>query len=245
MDNSDEKSFYLYLIALGYAYFSIVILPYIVLGFGYSPWIISIPDLIDLVFYPIAITIILIFMHNKISNVPNWSKLSFAFFTVMHLYGSGFHWAANAIHETIKHTVPSSSMDAVKEALNYAYFLDEILSHKIFFYSLYILLLIVTYWATIREFNIENKTYIYLGDISSIISGFSIMVSTIEGQSPYETLIFAILVVIILLVKIKDIKEILSKPVARYMFLLAILTLFFAALYIAIFGSFVQPSEVL
>ena len=245
MNNQDEKNFYTLLLTLGYAYFIIIILPYIIFGFGFSPWIISVPDLIDLILYPTIITIILVLMQSKIDDVPKWSKLLFAFFTVIHLYGSGFHWAANAIHETIKHTVPNSSMEAVSEALDYAYFLDEILSHKIFFYPLFILLLIVTYWATIREFNVENKSYIYFGDISSILAGFSIMVSTIEGQTPYETLIFAVLVITILTLKIKDIKEILSRPVARYMFLLAIFTLFFAALYLGVFGSFIQPSEIL
>ena len=243
LENSLIDEPYFYLVLTGYLYFVIMILPYIIFGFYFTYGIISIPDMFDVLLYPTIIGFLLLQIGKK-TRANETQKTLYYYFLLIHMYGSGFHWAANAIHETIKNTVPQGSADAVSRALTYAYLLDEIVSHKIFFYAMFAILFIIAYWSKNASETVKGNMQM-IGDISSIIAGFSIAVSLLEGQTALEGAIFAIFMVLYIYVNQKSFKAILEKPSQRYLFFMMVTTLIIFLLTLILFGKFIEPSEII
>jgi len=225
------------LISIGFAYFLIIIFPYLIFGFSFTYGIISYPDLIDLLFYPTVIGMLLYYTWRRIGEGDEGLNYLFAFFLIIHFVGHGFHWAANAIDVTIENVGGTP-----QQVHSYAYFLDEILSHKIMYYSLIALLLIILY-ASKRINEEPGKWELVLGELSSLIFGFSVTISFIEGQSPYEAIIFGVLSIIVTFLHFGGLREIQNHPFARYYLRLGIWILIWASAYYALFHGFPQPSE--
>ena len=230
------------LTVLGIGYFVVIILPYLIFGFSFIPWIISYPDLIDLLVYPLFMGLTLFYIYEKTPNKEKFLKILYMSLLIIHIEGHGFHWVANAIDVTIENVPDWGAIPQLVSLHQYAYFLDEILSHKIMFYSISIIMLLILYWSGRYEAQLEKRT-IYTLDISSVIFGFSIIVSFIEGQSPIEVIIFAIALIILGFIIYRRLDRIYQNPVARYMFNTAVTILVIAAIYYMIFHGFPQPSE--
>ena len=230
------------LIVLGIGYFVVVIFPYLIFGFSFIPWIVSYPDLIDLLVYPLFMGLTLFYIYEKTPNKETPLKILYIALLVVHIEGHGFHWAANAIDVTIENIPNWTAIPQLISLHQYAYFLDEILSHKIMFYSISIIMLLILYWSERYETQL-GKNMMHTLDISSIIFGFSIIVSFIEGQSPIEGIIFAIALIILGFIIYRNLSKIYQNTVARYMFNTAVAILVIAAIYYMIFHGFPQPSE--
>nr|MDO8045540.1 hypothetical protein [Candidatus Baldrarchaeota archaeon] len=227
---------------LGLSFFLLQIFPYIVFGFSYIPRIISIPDLIDLILYPFVIGLtlysIFTFLVRKEDNI--FLKHLFVCLLILHIEGHGLHWAANAIDVTMNHTV------GVPIALHeYTYFLDEHLGHWLLFYALFGMLLYFLLISIIkdRDEKIENRWLV--NQIIAFIFGFSLIVTGIEAQIPYETIIAGLVFLAIPMVSLRQkIREMFKKKcLASYMFSTGLWIVIFAAIYWLLFHGFPQPSE--
>lgn len=227
---------------LGLSFFLLQILPYMVFGFGYIPRIISIPDLIDLTLYPFVIGLtlysIFVFLIRREDNI--FLKYLFLCLLILHVEGHGLHWAANAIDVTMDHTlgVPTTLHE-------YTYFLDEHLGHWLLFYALFGMLLYFLLISIIkdRDENIENRWLV--NQIFAFIFGFSLIISGIEAQIPYETIIVGLIFLAIPMVFLRQkLREIFKKRcLASYMFSTGLWIVIFAAIYWLLFHGFPQPSE--
>ncbi len=237
-----KDKMYLLLWILSIGYFFIVILPYIIFGFTYIPWIISIPDLIDLIFYPPVIGLTLYAIYRSIICGKKNSLIDYFFilFLVIHFIGHGFHWAANAIHETIKH---ASIYDT--STISYAYFLDEVLGHKIMYYPLYFMLLLFLL-EEIRYLNASyGKNYLFLNIPNGIIFGFSLIISAIEGQSPYEALALASFsILLVILFFRKSLGKVKNFPYSSFALVTSMTIVATGIIYFLIFGGFIEPSKI-
>ncbi len=241
MQRLEEINFLLWW--LGFGVFFTLIFPYLIFGFYFQPWIISIPDMIDLVLYPPIIGLVLYFLFEKLggNEAPYGLRYIYILFLIIHFVGHGFHWSANAIHETLKHVEGSISADA----LAYVYFLDEILSHKIMYYSFYAMLLTLLV-IDIKYSDISGRVD-GLTMLSAILFGFSVMVSAIEGQSPFEAISMGIVVMLLIVLTTKDRGTgfLKRKPLMFFMLLANIVLLTIAGAYWVVFGGFLEPSKVL
>jgi len=227
---------------LGFGFFLLQILPYLSFGFKYIPGIISIPDLIDLALYPFIIGLtlysIFTFLVRKEDNI--FLRYLFIFFLILHIEGHGFHWAANALDVTMDHTtgVPADLHE-------YAYFLDEHLGHWLLFYALFGMLLYFLLISIIKNRDEKVEKRWLINQIAAFIFGFSLIVSGIEAQIPYETiiagLIFLIVPIVFLRQKLKDMFR--ERCLASYMFSTGLWIIIFASIYWIIFQGFPQPSE--
>jgi len=227
---------------LNLAYFLLVIFPYLVFGFSYIPGIISIPDLIDLALYPFVIGLILytIFTHLVRREDSILIRYLFMFLLILHIEGHGFHWAANALNVTIEHTT-----DVPESLYNYAYFLDEHLSHWLTFYTFFGILMYFLLVSIIKNRDEEAGKYWLVNQIMALIFGFGLIVSGIEGQVPYETIAAGIILLMfpIILLK-KNIKRMFKeRTVVSYLFSTGLWIIIFASIYWLIFQGFPQPSE--
>lgn len=237
MSNMNKYLWYLSLLC-----FFIITFPYIITGFYFVPGIISVPDLIDLILYPVVIGYILYLIYEEVfKNYEGILKPLYFVLVIIHYVGHGFHWAANALNETIKH------LDGVSNQYiaNYAYFLDEIVSHKIMFYSIIIILYIVLYMAI--RYNVgEGENALKMMIIPALFFAFYISAAMVEGQSPYELLITMIGFLIVTLAYSRgEFSRINKNYVIAFFFIAAIISLAMASVYYAIFKGFPQPSEVL
>lgn len=234
---------YLYVWILSVSYFCLLILPYIIFGFSYIPFIISIPDLINLILYTPIITVILILLFQDLSKSHSNIIIEhiFVFLLVLHFLGVGFHWAANAIHETLKHANVSG------DAISYAYYLDEIIGHKIMYYPFF-LILVLFLFLELKHYRASqeiNYLYVILNILSGVLFGFSLIISGIEGQSAYETILMAIIILIIILLSSTSHKKEIGKlPFSSFIFVTSVSVLILGALYFYIFGGFIEPSQI-
>lgn len=238
MRNGDNLYGIIWLLSI--SYFGLIILPYLVFGFSYVPWIISIPDLIDLAIYPVVICLLLITLFRKISGSMS-DKILYSFITLLalHLLGHGFHWAANAIHETIKH---SGIYDS--ETLSYAYFLDEIVSHKIMYYPLYLILMLLLIEDFTHGRENLDRNYLILSIPNGFLFGFSAIISAIEGQSAIEALLMATsAILIIYILSIKEKIQVRNYPYIAFMLISSITMLIIGITYWFLFGGFIEPSQ--
>ena len=236
--NQAKRQFILVWI-LGVGYFSITILPYLIFGFELHLGVTSYPDIIDLFFYPpiIGLTLFALFKGLKTNEIPTWIQYLAYFLLILHFEGHGFHWAANSLDVLMEHEGISGLL------ANYAYFLDEIVSHKIMYYTFYgYAILLVLLESKYSDYTLEEKWYLILP--AAILGGFAFMISGIEGQSPYEVITAAIIIIAITCYIFRNkFREITKKPIICFYFIASIVMLITAGLYLAIFGSFIQPSE--
>lgn len=237
-----SKTIGLKLWVLSLGYFLLVIFPYLVFGFSYMPGIISIPDLIDLVLYPFVIGLILytIFTHLVKREDNILIRYLFMILLILHIEGHGFHWAANALDVTIEHTV------GVPESLyNYVYFLDEHLSHWLTFYSLFGIFMYFLLVSIIKNRDEETGKYWLVNQVMGLILGFSLIVSGIEAQVPYETIVAGLILLILSIIILKkDFKGMFKeRTVISYLFSTSLWIIIFALIYWLMFQGFPQPSE--
>jgi len=225
------------LIVLGFSYFCIIILPYLIFGFGFIYGIISYPDLIDLLLYPPIIGLLFYLTWRNLEVKSEFLNYLFILLFAIHFVGHGLHWAANALNETMKY------YGNVAESIHsYAYFLDEFLSHKIMYYTAIGMLLLILYVSKDLSSKLLIKEKL-IAELSSLIYGFSITISFIEGQSPYEAILFGVIILLAPILYTRKIKEIYEKPFIRYFFHLGFWIILWASLYFVIFHGFPQPSE--
>ncbi|MGQ4891409.1 MAG: hypothetical protein ACP6IP_02870 [Candidatus Njordarchaeia archaeon] len=237
-----EGAIYKALIILGFGYLIVIILPYLIFGFSFIPWIISCPDLIDLLIYPLYMGLTLFYIYEKTPKKERPLSVLYIALLIIHIEGHGFHWVANAIDVTIENIQNWESVQQLVTLHRYAYFLDEILSHKIMFYSISIIMIIILYWSNRYKAEINQKQK-YLLDTSSIVFGFSLIISFIEGQTPIEGIIFAIALITFALILYRDIREIYDNFTSRFLFTMAMTIVIISAAYFAIFQGFPQPSK--
>lgn len=231
-----------YLLSLGF--FSVIILPYLVFGFYFVPWFISIPDIIDLVFYGLVIGLTLYCLYEiYLQDKATYIRYIFIYLFVLHFTGHGFHWAANALNETIKNA-HSSVPSMVSE---YAYFLDEIASHYIM-YPTFLLMLLLLLVGNLSQTsaNSQQKIKVKL-IIPSVIFGASYFVSSAEAQLPYLTIIFAILFLVVIFAysKKKETIDLNKYTFALFILESSIVILITALVYWLLFPGFPEPSEIL
>ena len=230
-----------YLWALSLFFFAIITAPYLITGFYFTPGIISIPDLIDLLLYPVIIGYILFLIYKELfRDYQGYLDPLYFLLIIIHFVGHGFHWAANAINETIKHFDGASTY-----AANYAYYLDEIISHKIMFYSIIGIFYIILYMA-IRYGVGKGEKALKIMTIPALVFSFSFSAAMVEGQCPYELLITTI---IFLLITIwyarRDLSKLNNNYVIAFFFIASVFSLALASTYYIIFRGFPQPSEIL
>jgi len=238
--NEIEKSLW----SLSLSYLFILIIPYLIFGFSFTPGFISIPDLIDILLYPIVIGYIFVRLYHCLFKDHEDRTLRFMYLLsiIVHFEGHGFHWAANAINETIIHI----GADTPETIANYVYYLDEIVSHKIMYLSLFAILYIILYLAIKYDLSVkENAIKSML--IPSLILGFSLPVTMIEGQSPYELIICASIVLIIILTEIfrSGWRKISNNLLLSLLLITSATSIVLMVIYYIVFNGFPQPSEIL
>jgi len=227
---------------LGFGFFLLQILPYLVFGFKYIPGIISIPDLINLTLYPFVIGLTLYSIFTSLIRKEDsiFLKYLFIFLLILHMEGHGFHWAANALDVTMDHTT------GVPAALHgYAYFLDEHLGHWLLFYALFGMLLHFLLISVVKSRDEKVEKLWLINQIAAFAFGFSLIVSGIEAQMPYETIIAGLIFFTIPIVFLKEkLKEMFrEKCLVSYMFSTGLWIIMLASIYWIIFQGFPQPSE--
>jgi len=231
---------------LSIGFFAIIILPYLVFGFYFSPWYISIPDIIDIVFYGLVIGLsFYLLFEEKLSHAPSWIKYLFIYLFILHFTGHGFHWAANAMNESIINA-GSGTPQYVSE---YAYFLDEVLSHYIMYptFLAMLLLLLVADMFYLQKEKEEYSNAMKLMSIPSIIFGFSYMISSAESQLPYLTIAMAVAYICMIgwILKVKGYDELNKRPYQAFIFETSIVILIVAIIYWILFPGFPEPSKIL
>ncbi|MEX0567643.1 MAG: hypothetical protein Q6363_000585 [Candidatus Njordarchaeota archaeon] len=221
-------------------YFLIIIFPYIIFGFKIESGLVSMPDLIDLVFYPPVFGVLLFVIYESVKsdNQPKYIKYIAFIMLVIHFEGHGLHWAANAIDVLV---YGNSSIP--KEIADFAYFLDEILSHKIMFGGI-LGFFFVLFVIDIR-YN-KYKKYNPVWGLLGIVQGLLFTISFIEGQFIIDAMIIvAVFLVSMFVIHGKDILKARDKPMCWFVLLFLISMYIWAILYVLIFGGLYQPSEFL
>jgi len=230
----------MYLSVYSLLYFLLVIFPYLAFGFCSTRLFVGIPDLIDLTLYVPVFSFILlsIFWCYDISNIPDWLRFLAYFSLVLHFWGHGFHWAANAVD------VALSNNSAPSEVINFAYFLDEILGHIFMFSGLLLFVFVLTYIDIIYVDEYPHFNRIRLGFFGFFL-GFSLTLAFIEGQYiRYALILCAIYIISLLLYCGKTRNTLIFRSPFIYFWIIAFLSIFvWSSIYVAIFGDFYQPSE--
>ncbi|MCD6484804.1 MAG: hypothetical protein J7L47_06815 [Candidatus Odinarchaeota archaeon] len=254
MKKIDKEVLAIFGISIGF--FAVIILPYLLFGFYFAQWYISIPDIVDITLYGLIIGLSFFLLYEeKLQAAPTWVRYIFIYLFILHFTGHGFHWAANALNETIIN-IGSGTPPSVSE---YAYYLDEIVSHYImyptFLGMLFVLLLADIYVCQESKKSDENTEpheitmNVRRMLIPSVVFGFSYMVSSAEAQLPYLAIFFAIAVIAVLSIKFKfkdGFSSGLSKSNFRvFLFISSIVILITAAIYWMLFPGFPEPSKIL
>jgi len=210
--------------------------------------------MVDITFYGLIIGLSFFLLYEeKFQATPTWIRYIFIYLFILHFTGHGFHWAANAINETILN-IGSGTPTSVSE---YAYYLDEIVSHYImyptFLGMLFVLLLADIYvcpenkksdrHSEPHEITVNVRRML----IPSVVFGFSYMVSSAEAQLSYLAIFFAIAVIAVIFIKFKDgFSSGLSKSNFRvFLFTSSFMILITAAIYWMLFPGFPEPSKIL
>ena len=203
---------------------------------------INFPDLIDIaIFVSFAIAVILLLYRSY--DIKN-RKISYIFFFAFAIFfeGHGVHWAANAV-DLLQYCEGAECLAKFGEAAEsqkLAYFLDEILGHKLMYYSLFVILLI--FLLVDVELDMGRGERWVLG-LSGVLHGFYLIVATVEGQVGVEAIIFAVIILVLCLkMGISNAKK---KPFALFMLITSIVMLGMGISWWAYWGSLVQPSKIL
>jgi len=229
------------LIIYSIAYFLIVISPYFVVIAAPGAGLGWVPDTIDLILYFPVFGIILLELFRNV--VPNDAPKSLQYLILLaimlHFYGHGFHWAANAINTRI----PANSELTVKE---WAYFLDEILGHKIMFGGLLLFVFSMSFCEIVyTKYGAEQYSRTKLA-LFAMFQGVTLTLAFIEGQFIYDAFVLIAIYTIFLAAlgkKFENFREILKKPFV-FFWLVTLLSIYlWSALYILLFGGLFQPSE--
>ena len=207
------------------------IAPYIVFGFSSQlpPPINSVPDLIDITIYMPFMAIIFYMVYSDVlSGAPKPVKLVYAFSYAIFFEGHGFHWAANSIDVSL------NGLDWIP------YYLDEVLSHKMMFSGLFLLIAI----AGLSEISGNRYEKPMLPILSGIVMGFSEALMFIEGQSAAEFLAANLAYITLYIVVAHRVGgKMKEKPFLTFSASTSASAVVFMVIYSAVFGGFVQPSE--
>ncbi len=204
---------------------------------------INFPDLIDLIIYAPFMMIILFELYRSYEVRDGRIKYGFMLAYGAFFEGHGIHWAANAV-DLLQHCSDSSCLARYGEAAEsqkLAYFLDEILGHKLMFYPLLIILLIFLLLDTEANLNKNEKIALY---IAGVLHGFYLIVATVEGQTGLEGLIFATISILLILYKF-GFEGMKKRPFATFIFITSITMLVLGISWWAYWGALIEPSKVL
>ena len=219
-------------LVIGLGTFALQILPYLALGFASTlpPPVNSVPDLIDLLIYaPFTAATFYALYIRVVSGTPTPLRWGYIFSYMLFFEGHGLHWAANSINVY------------TGETLWVAYFLDEIISHKVMFTGIF-LLIALGGLSELYKKNGDNGLMPPL--IGGIVMGFSASLMFIEGQSAPEFMAASILYILLyLLLRLSRGVTLKEKPFLTFSITSTTFTVIFMLIYLAIFHSFIQPSE--
>ena len=94
-----------YLLVFSISYFAIVIASHIVFGMHLRPnELVSLPDIIDLIFYPPIIGVLLYLLYDSTvsKSASMYEKILYLIFLILHIEGHGIHWSSNALDVLIE-----------------------------------------------------------------------------------------------------------------------------------------------
>ena len=229
------------LVAISVVWFFVIILPYLLFGFNsFVQWT-TIPDLVDIFFYTPIMGFFLYMLFKKVKEgkeIPFWLEFLAILALFVHFEGHGFHWAANALD------VLAERNNITGIVLEVAYFLDEIVSHIVYFGALilyFYVLSAIQYGYNKKE--VSNKLKVMA---SSVFFSFAFTISMIEGQFIYIGMVLSIIyiVAIVLMYVLKD-KDVINQVIILYWLIFSVCVFLWSGVYYAIFGSLKQPSEIM
>ncbi len=238
---NDALRVYSILTTYSVVYFLVVIAPYLVVLVAPRSGLRWLPDMVDLVLYLPVIGIIFIELIRNImpNDAPKGVQYLILLSAILHFYGHGFHWSANAIDVRM----PEGSEPTVKE---WAYFLDEILGHIIMFGGLllfvYSLALSEAIYTSYHREEYPKHILVAFG----IFHGFTLTLAFIEGQFIYYAFILILLYVVLIAIlgeKSDGLSRTLQKPFILFWFSTLLSIYLWSAIYFLIFGGLYQPSE--
>ncbi len=218
-------------LVIGLGTFVLQIVPYLVFGFSKTlpPPLNSVPDLVDIAIYMpfVAVSFYTVYLE-LVGGSPRLLKWSYMLSYALFFEGHGLHWAANSIDVY------------TGEAIWVAYMLDEVISHKVMFAGMFLMVAL----GGLSEFWMESRGRLLPSMVGGVFMGFSASLMYIEGQSAPEFLAASILYVL-LTYTIKAIKgrSLRSMPFLTFSITSMGSSAFFMLLYLAVFGSFIQPSQ--
>ena len=233
------RSFYLLVFSI--SYFAIVIASHIVFGMHLRPnELVSLPDIIDLVFYPPIIGVLLYLLYDSTvsKSASMYEKILYLIFLILHIEGHGIHWSGNALDVLIEREGISGLV------YDFAYFIDEIFSHLIMFSSLFIIMVLLIIYEEKYD-ALDASEYYRYPLISGMIMGFNLLVASIEAQVPYEAISVALILVALPIYFAKRKRRSLKEKQAQlFSLVVGAAILLLSPIYYVMFGGFIQPSEI-
>ena len=231
------------IVAYGIGSFVLIDVPvFIELLTGWKTAPINFPDIIDITLFVPFMAIILLSLYRSYNIRDKKLSTILLIAYVIFFEGHGVHWAANAL-DLLQHCEGADCLARFGEAAEsqkLAYFLDEIIGHKLMYYPLFLILLIFLLIDTELKMSRQERFLLYL---SGVLHGFYLIVATVEGQTGIEGLIFAALALIICLrMGLSDTKK---RPFALFMLTTSIVMLVLGISWWAYWGALVQPSKIL
>ena len=227
------------LIGVSLAWAIIIILPYVVFGFNSFVGWTTIPDLVDIFLYTPVMGVLLYNLYKLTkgdAKLPKWLEYLTLIILFIHFEGHGFHWAANAID------VLTERENVVGVVHNVAYFLDEIVSHIVYFSTLILFFFLLSYIQYVyNPQEVKNKLKV-IG--SGIFFSFVYTISMIEGQYILYGMALAAIYAILIGYLYTKKKDIVKQSIILFFLIYSVFVFVWSGVYIAIFGSLKQPSEI-
>ncbi|TFF98074.1 MAG: hypothetical protein EU547_02610 [Promethearchaeota archaeon] len=236
------KKISIYLSLLGIIFFCLDLVPVILPAIPNNS-LVSLNNSLEIILLAPLMVIITYKIYKSFINTGNLDvnmrNLKFSFFSSVYAYivGATMHFTANSIHAVYQEI----------ESTNLIYIYDEYISHPLIFGPIFLILIIsclIQVKFSLDE-NILKSSKIILG-VSGGLLGFNLSLGSIEGQCPWVSWIFSIILIILCIYYNRKQKKKLAKnPAIYYGIIVSIITLIFLIIYLLIFGSYIQPSEFL
>lgn len=206
-------------------------------------WYIRIVDFVDLVFLAPLYLVTFLIVHKLVfdNKTPISSMISVGLIGV-YMYGHSMHLTGNAINtysteiQNYKQIIPADTYALI-------YFFDEKLGHILVFAALFILLGLWSFVSDACDINVYNSA------ACGVLFGLSYAVVLIESSQPWFSIIAIMVLFGFIIWKTKitnlSIPDIWKKyTLSRFILSAALAMIVGQMIYLAIFGSFIQPSQI-
>ena len=206
-------------------------------------WYIRVVDFVDLVFLaPFYLLIFLIIQKLLFDNKTSLLSMISIGLIGVYMYGHSMHLTGNAINtysteiQIYKSIIPADTYALI-------YFFDEILGHILVFAALFMLLGL---WSFVSD---DSDRKVYSSAVCGVLFGLSYAVVLIESSQPWFSFVAIVLLIGFSIWKAKVTNQSIlylweKYTLSRFILSAALAIIVGQLIYLAIFGSFIQPSQI-